>query len=124
MHFRPIRPYFYKPVAILGVPMRDWKISLTATVTSAVVLFFVWRNFYGFPIWFIFSLGIGIGLTMFFIWAHNTRRRGWIEFTLRFYRREIIGIGQDLLPEKAGRTRTKWLKDADNSAKPKWLERA
>lgn len=124
MHARPLRPYFYKPVAILGVPLRDWKISLAATVCLAIFLFFFWRNAFGIPVWFVGSLGFGLALVSFFLWAHNSHKRGWLEFTISYYWREIIGIGQNLLPEKAGRKKTKWLIDLDKkAAKPKWLER-
>lgn len=125
MNHRPLRPFFYKPVAILGVPLRDWKISLIATVFSAVVLFFVWNRFYGIPIWFVLSLGIGLALVSFFLWAHNTHRRGWIEYSISYYAREITGTGQNLTGEKTGRKKTKWLLDAkEQKDNLKWLERA
>lgn len=125
MNFRPLRPFFYKPVAILGVPLFYWKISLAATVFLAVILFFVWRTAFGIPLWFVFSLGFGIALVSFFLWAHNSHKRGWLEFTISYYWREFIGKEQNLLPEKAGRKKTRWLLDADKTtAKPKWLFRA
>lgn len=124
--FRPLRPFFYKPVAILGVPLFYWKLSLAATILAAVILFFVWRNFYGVPVWFVFSLGFGLALVSFFLWAFNTHKRGWLEYTLSYYWRELTGVGQNLLPETAGRKKTEWLTDADNknTAKAKWLARA
>lgn len=108
MH-RPLRPFFYKPVAILGVPLRDWKISIIATVCSAVVLYFLWNRFYGIPVWFVLSLGFGLSLVSFFLWAHNSHRRGWLEFSIKYYWREITGTGQNLIAEKAGRKKTVWL---------------
>lgn len=118
MHYRPLRPFFYKPVAILGVPLFYWKISLAATVFSALFLFFVWRTAFGFPIWFIGSIGLGFSLVSFFIWAHNTHKRGWIEYSIRFYLREVI-FGNNLKPEKPGRKITTWLLDS-NQRKPVW----
>lgn len=123
--YRPLRPFFYKPVAILGVPLRDWKISLAATVCSAVILFFVWQRFYGIPIWFVLSLGIGFGMVTFFLWAHNSHKRGWLEFSLSYLWRNIIGAGQNLTAEKSGRKKTKWITDAnDQKNNLKWLEGA
>lgn len=123
---RPLRPYFYKPVAILGVPLRDWKISLAATVSSAVFFFFVWRTAFGIPVWFVLSLAIGLALVAFFLWAHNSHKRGWLEFTIRYCWRQLIGAGENRLPEKTGRKRTRWLIDdaGEKTVKPKWLERA
>ncbi len=112
MNYRPLRPFFYKPVAILGVPLRDWKISLIATVCSACILFIVWRRFYGIPIWFVLSLGIGLSCVSFFLWAHNSHKRGWLEYSMSYYWREINGTGQNLRCEKTGRKTTKWLLDA------------
>jgi len=125
MNYRPLRPFFYKQVAILGVPLRDWKISLIATVCSAVILFFVWNRFYGIPIWFVLSLAIGLILVSFFLWAHNTHKRGWLEYSITYYARELIGAGQNLTAEKTGRKKTKWLLDAkEQKENLKWLERA
>jgi hypothetical protein len=121
---RPLRPFFYKPVALLGIPFLYWKISLAATGLSAVFLFFFWRNAFGIPIWFVFSLGLGISLVLFFLWAHNSHKRGWLEYSIGYRWRAITGTGQNLLPEKVGRKHTKWLIDADSktTAKPLWLE--
>jgi len=125
MNYRPLRPFFYKPVAILGVPLRDWKISIIATVCSAVILYFVWNRFYGIPVWFVLSLGIGLALVSFFIWAHNSHKRGWLEYSIKYYSREITGAGQNLTAEKTGRKKTEWLIGADPKKNNlKWLERA
>lgn len=70
-------------------------------------------------------MGSGLGLVAFFLWAHNARKRGWLEYSAEYYWRELIGIGQNLLAEKAGRKKTSWLIDAkDQPTKTKWLERA
>lgn len=113
MIYRPLRPFFYKPVAILGVPLFYWKLSLVVTVFLAVILFFIWRSVAGIPIWFVASLAVGLGMSTFFLWAHNTHKRGWLEFAVSYYWREISGQGQSLLPARAGRTRTKWLLNVD-----------
>ena len=84
---------------------------MAATVFSAIFLFFVWRTAFGFPIWFLGSLGLGVGLVSFFIWAHNSHKRGWIEYSLRFYLRELT-VGNNLTPEKPGRKITNWLLDS------------
>lgn len=118
MQYRPLRPFFYKPVAIIGVPLFYWKISLAATVFSALILFFVWRSAFGLPIWFIGSLSFGLALASFFIWAHNTHKRGWIEYSIRFYLRQLT-VGQNLQAEKPGRKKTAWLIN-DRTRKPSW----
>lgn len=108
--YRPLRPFFYKPVAIIGVPLFYWKLSLAATVILAVLLFFIWRTAFGFPVWFIGSLGCGLGLISFFLWAHNSHKRGWLEYSLKYYGRLLTGR-HDLLAANAGRKRTRWLLD-------------
>lgn len=108
-HIRPLRPFFYKPVALFGVPLYYWKIPLAATVISAIGLFIFWRNLFGIPLWFVGSLALGLGLVMFFLWAHNAHHRGWLEYSLRYWRRELTGAGNNFAPEKAGRSKQIWL---------------
>ena len=56
-----------------------------------MILYFLWNRFYGIPVWFVLSLGFGLALVTFFLWAHNSHRRGWLEYSLRYYWREITG---------------------------------
>ena len=122
MHPRPLRPFFYKTVTILGVPLRDWKISLAATVFSAVFLAFTWRTFRGIPVWFVGSLGTGLACVSFFLWAHNSHKRGWLEYSVKYHWRTLTGAGQNLKAEKTGRKKTEWLLDAGAETNNfKWL---
>lgn len=110
MNYRPLRPFFYKSVAILGVPLRDWYITGGTTFASAIFFFFVWRKFYGIEIWFILSLAIGLLTASFFLWSHNSQKKGWLEYSIGYRLRQILGIGQNLNISSSGRNRVVWLK--------------
>ena len=125
MNYRPLRPYFFKPVAILGVPLRDWYITIGSTITIAIVLFFFRWQVLRLPLWLILSVAFMLFSASFFIWVHNTKRAGYLEYTIKFYSRELLGIGQTLHATLPGRKKTNWLigYKSDEQNKIEWLHK-
>ena len=119
MNYRPLRPYFYKPVAPMGVPLKFWAITLGATIFSAIFLFMTVRQIFGLPS-FVYAAAVAVGLTSFFLWAHNKRKRGYLYYAPQYLAMKILGIGNNLTAERPGKQKLKWIKDADNRF-PEWM---
>jgi hypothetical protein len=69
----------------------------------------------------VLSILIGLGIVSFFLWAHNGHKKGWIEYSARYWFREITGTGQNLHAEPVGRRQISWLVNTSKTKQLPWL---